>query len=109
MLTPKQIAKIRTDLGLSQVQFATYMQVSMITVTNWENGVRNPDNYKLATLIELRRQIDEARANKAKEEFITGLKLAGAVGISALLAYIFSDNPNKQTNESKSNKRSTAR
>jgi len=109
MLTAKQIAKIRTDLGLTQAQFATYMQVSLMTVNTWEMGTRNPDNYKLATLLELRKRIDEAKANRAKKQFVDGLKVAGAIGIGTLLAYIFSNSPNEEINERKANQRSTAR
>ena len=33
------IKKIRTDLGLTQVEFAKRLGISMRTVQNWESGV----------------------------------------------------------------------
>jgi transcriptional regulator with XRE-family HTH domain len=89
-MEPKEIKKIRKDMGLTVAQFATYMGISPQTVDTWEMGTRNPDNYKLTTLYKLRERLDQLPP-KEIPQFTAGLKVAGAIGLGALLVYLFSE------------------
>jgi putative transcriptional regulator len=44
------IAALRHFVGLSQVEFARAMQISVHTLRNWEQGRRKPDGPALALL-----------------------------------------------------------
>lgn len=37
------VRKLRTDIGLSQEEFASRYNLALGTVRNWEQGVREPD------------------------------------------------------------------
>lgn len=84
----EKITRIRKELGLTKTQFAAYMGVSLMTVNFWEMGERSPDNYKLATLRGLEKKLGQLKPQE-KPQFAEGLKIAGAIGLGALLAYIF--------------------
>ena len=54
-MTPQEIKSLRSRLGLTQEAFAKVMGVSRIaTVSEWENGSRNPSGsaVKLMELLE---------------------------------------------------------
>lgn len=44
------LRKERSNLGLNQVEFAKIFNVTKQTVSNWENGNRNPDSATLSKL-----------------------------------------------------------
>ena len=44
------LRKERTSLGLNQVEFAKIFNVTKQTVSNWENGNRNPDSATLSKM-----------------------------------------------------------
>lgn len=47
---PAQVKKIRTNLGLSQSEFALLIGVSVATLQNWEQGRREPEGPARALL-----------------------------------------------------------
>jgi putative transcriptional regulator len=47
---PAQVRKIRTQLGLSQSEFALLIGVSVATLQNWEQGRRQPEGPARALL-----------------------------------------------------------
>jgi putative transcriptional regulator len=47
---PADVKKIRTDLELSQTDFALMIGVSVATLRNWEQGRRTPEGPALALL-----------------------------------------------------------
>lgn len=49
-LRPKEIRKIRMDLGLSQADFARYLGTSVACVRSWEQGMRRPQSAALRLL-----------------------------------------------------------
>lgn len=49
-LRPKEIRKIRMDLGLSQADFAHYLGTSVACVRSWEQGMRRPQSAALRLL-----------------------------------------------------------
>lgn len=50
VIEPVEVKKIREQTGLSQVQFATMLNISDKTLKNWEQGRRAPDGPALALL-----------------------------------------------------------
>ncbi|MEM4260426.1 MAG: helix-turn-helix domain-containing protein [Candidatus Woesearchaeota archaeon] len=51
MLTPEEIRKIRTEiLKISQEQFASLLNVSVKTISRWENGEASPTGLYLEKL-----------------------------------------------------------
>jgi len=44
------IATLRRFIGLSQIEFARAMEISVYTLRNWEQGRRKPDGPALALL-----------------------------------------------------------
>lgn len=90
-MTAEDIKNIRSELGWTQVQMAAYLSVSDVVIWRWETGQSTPDPYRMAVLQQLRQRLDEAKAQKQKRDFVSGLKLAGAAGIVALLAYLFKE------------------
>ena len=49
-LKPRDIRKIRTDLGLSQPEFASFLGTSTATIRSWEQGSRSPHSAALRLL-----------------------------------------------------------
>jgi putative transcriptional regulator len=46
----KEIRAIRTKLGFTQPQFASFLNVPKITAVSWENGTRKPSGAALRLL-----------------------------------------------------------
>jgi len=86
----REVKALRAELGWTQHQMGAAMNASQPVIWKWENGVAVPDVYRAAALTQLRARLDEAKVDRQKQEFIEGLKVAGAVGAVALLAYLFS-------------------
>ena len=49
-IPPKEIRAIRTKLGFTQPQFASFLNVPKITAVSWENGSRKPSGAALRLL-----------------------------------------------------------
>jgi putative transcriptional regulator len=47
---PEDVKAIRSKLGMSQVEFAQMIGVSVATLRNWEQGRRSPEGPALALL-----------------------------------------------------------
>lgn len=54
-LSPKQIAKLRSDLNVSQAVFAKCLNISVKTVQSWEQGLGRPSGASLKLLSIARR------------------------------------------------------
>jgi DNA-binding transcriptional regulator YiaG len=81
-MEPREIFKLRTDLGLSQVQFAELFGLHFMTVSKWERGVLAPNDYQQALLDQFRQTADQ---KKVKEREELGKILVGAGVIAALI------------------------
>jgi DNA-binding transcriptional regulator YiaG len=81
-MNPHEIAQLRTDLGLSQVQFAQLFGMHFMTVSKWEKGVLTPNDYQQALLDQFRKTADQKKA-QMKEQL--GKLLIGAGVIAALV------------------------
>jgi len=55
-VTPKEIKRLREDLGLTQERLARELDISFSTVNRWENGKSCPKGLFLKALKELRSQ-----------------------------------------------------
>jgi putative transcriptional regulator len=53
-LSPKDIAKVRKQAGVSQAVFASYLNVTVGLVSKWERGEKHPQgpSLKLLTLVQ---------------------------------------------------------
>lgn len=49
-LSAKEIAKVRSDLNVSQAVFARYLNISTKTVQSWEQGLGKPNGASLKLL-----------------------------------------------------------
>lgn len=49
-LAPEDVTAARTTLGLTQVEVATLLGCSSLTVSRWERGVAAPGDYMIALL-----------------------------------------------------------
>ncbi len=81
-MDPREIAQLRTDLGLSQVQFGQLFGTHFMTVSKWERGVLTPNPYQQALMEQFRKTADQ---KKAKEREQLGKILVGAGVIAALV------------------------
>lgn len=59
-MTPQEVKKIRTTLGLSQQAFASLLGLSFVSVNKWENGGSAPTGLS-AVLLELLRNALQRR------------------------------------------------
>ena len=62
---PRAIQKLRRALGVSQVAFASMLNVPVVTAVSWEKGRRSPSGAALR-LLELARKHPEVLAAKPK-------------------------------------------
>jgi transcriptional regulator with XRE-family HTH domain len=81
-MTSEQIAQLRKDLGLSQVDFAQLLGVHFMTVSKWERGESVPTSYQLVFMDQFRRTAD---ARKAESQEQVKKLLLGAGVIAALM------------------------
>ena len=63
---PVDVRKLRTDIGLSQEEFAARYNLALGTVRNWEQGVREPDGPGRMFLAMIRNDPDGVRTQVEK-------------------------------------------
>lgn len=49
----EKIKKLRSSLGLTQLQFGQPLNKALTTIANWENGYRNPSKYILTRIVSI--------------------------------------------------------
>jgi len=52
----EEVVKIRTSLGLTQVEFALELGTTVTTISRWENGVAEPSGMALKAIQRLTRE-----------------------------------------------------
>lgn len=80
------LRKERVNLGLNQVEFAKIFNVTKQTVSNWENGNRNPDSATLSKLADyfgvtvdyLLGRTDQRNITKEKAKLDSSIKTIAA-------------------------------
>lgn len=85
-MTPQQIAELRKDLDLSQVEFAQLFGAHFMTISKWERGLAIPSPYQVALMQQFRITADSRKA-KAQEEV---KKLLVGAGVIAALVFLLS-------------------
>jgi len=58
----RQIRALRTSLGFTQTQFASFLNVPKVTAISWENGTRKPSGAALRLLAVARRHPEALEA-----------------------------------------------
>jgi len=81
-MNSQQIQKLRTDLGLSQPEFAQLFGAHSMTVSRWERDKATPTPYQLALMQQFRQTADVKKAQA--EETVKNL-LVGAGVVAALI------------------------
>lgn len=95
-MTSPEVTKIRTDLGLTQVQFGQLLGVHPLTVSKWERGLLDPAPHQQA-LINSFQRAKAAQAAVGKEAQ-TLLATAGvALALFILLRAAFGEGPQPKT------------
>jgi len=87
MMSPNEIRQLRKDMDATQRQFAEVVGTTQAAVSQWESGVKRPDQRTQAILQGLRKKVDE----KGQDFVAELLKLAGTVGLVVILAKIFGE------------------
>lgn len=83
------IRELRTRLGWSLADFGKHFGVTPQAVLKWERGQSRPNDFAMATMIQLKRRLDEISDNQ-KDKFIEELRTALLVGgILAMLTFLF--------------------
>ena len=103
-MDPSTIRQIRRDLGITQPDFATLLNVGVATVRRWEKGNTRPNQLQVEMMTGIHRKVmrrreqqriqrENAQREKRNQEFIQGLvALAAGGAFGVLLGKIFSDN-----------------
>lgn len=78
-MTSTQIARLRRQLGLNQVQFAELFGVHPITVSKWERNILVPNGYQKTLMISFMRASKDAGTKNKLPEILTGDGLVAAV------------------------------
>lgn len=90
MMNPKDIERLRSELGWSLAEFGRYLGVSAQAVLKWEKGTAKPNQLAVAAMLQLQRKLKVAKEENQKQKFINGLRQALFTGgLIALLAYLF--------------------
>jgi DNA-binding XRE family transcriptional regulator len=82
VMSPREIRRLRGQLGLTQSQFGMLIHAHPGTVSRWERGTMSPDEWQLALLTQMHRS-SSARpetADRALELLGAGL-IAAALGV----------------------------
>jgi putative transcriptional regulator len=89
-MTPDELSRLRTALGLSQVQFAQLLGVHPLTVSKWERGLLAPTPHQGALLGSFAKA--KSKQKKVGEEVAELLLTAGVmVALYTLLNAAFGD------------------
>lgn len=78
------IARLRSELGLSQVEFGQLFGTHFMTVSKWERGLLHPTAYQMVLMDQFRKTVDHKKA-LAHEEV---KKLLVGAGVIAALVWL---------------------
>lgn len=104
----RDVRMIRRDLGVTQREFATLVNVGINTVRRWEQGRTQPSDLHAGTMRSIhqkvmrhREQAAENNRKQAQQDFIkTLLGMAAAGAFAKLLATLFSNDDTSDDNAS---------
>lgn len=72
------IARLRKDLGLSQIDFGRLFDAHFMTVSKWERGIATPTPYQ-AALMDQFRQAADAQKEQVQQQVKSLLVGAGVI------------------------------
>ena len=78
-LAANDVYRVRSNLGLSQLQFAQLLGVHPITVSKWERGVTGPTPYQEAFIKSFRRAAQDKTAREAVGTMLVGAGIVAAI------------------------------
>lgn len=91
-MEPQQIKQLRKELDWSLATFGRYFGVTAQAVLKWEKGTAQPNDFAVATMIQLKKRLDEYQGEDQKQEFKKGLKRAHiSGGVVKLLSFLFNE------------------
>ena len=73
------IAQLRKNLELSQVQFGNLFGVHPMTVSKWERGILEPSDYQAALMIEFERAAKQKEVRTSVGTVLVGAGIAAAL------------------------------
>lgn len=82
-MTPREIAQVREDLGLTQAELAQLVGVHVLTISKWEREVLTPSPHQVALL--------DAFSRAAKKDPQAGpaaVNLLATKGVAAALHHL---------------------
>lgn len=79
-----EIASLRRDLGLSQVEFGQLLGAHFMTVSKWERGVSQPSSYQLALMNQFQKTADAKKTHMQEDV----KKLLFGAGVVAALIFL---------------------
>lgn len=82
-----EIAQLRKDLGLSQVDFGRLFDTHFMTVSKWERGIASPSPYQFALMQKFRETADvkKLEAQEQVKQLLVG------AGVIAALFWLLSN------------------
>ena len=78
-MNSQQIQKLRTDLDLSQSEFAQLFGAHSMTVSRWERDIAMPTPYQLALMQQFRLTADTQNANETVKNMLVGAGVIAAL------------------------------
>lgn len=79
MNTRNPIAILRENMGLSQPEFGRLFGVHPMTVSKWERGLLEPNEYQRALMIEFQKSIRDKQILEAVKGALVGAGIAAAL------------------------------
>lgn len=79
MNTQNSIAILRQTMGLSQPEFGQLFGVHPMTVSKWERGLLEPNDYQRALMNEFQKGIINEQISQAVKSALVGAGIAAAL------------------------------
>ena len=79
MNAQNSIANLRQAMGLSQPEFGQLFGVHPMTVSKWERGLLEPNDYQQALMNEFRKGIRNEQLSQAVKSALVGAGIAAAL------------------------------
>ena len=78
-MNPKDICKLRQDLGLNQDKFGQLFGIHPMTVSKWERGILTPTPYQVAMMEAFKKAARKKEINKTLKNILVAAGVVAAV------------------------------
>lgn len=78
-MSPEAIKSLRVNLSLKQIEFGNLFGVHHITVSKWERGVLEPNNYQLSLMEEFKKAASSQEVKDTLGKVLIGAGIAAAL------------------------------